>query len=327
MAQPGWYNTNRNRSYPFLAKSVDRPSSGPLTLLNLPDGVLVDAGFRLGVHAGFDAGKHSVYLARIRRHNDVFYFDFECDAPELFGVPITFTRRLIDVDYLTEFANSEQAGFSLSSISSTGCGEPLWSGFLVSGNMETLSLFLTGDGVIERSANAATIEPGLIQNLGGSYVTSINIANDDRTRATVPAGCPEVNWPYPTDVIFVNARCLLGEIWLKAGYNATVRQSNQENSLTLVAGAGEGAGQPCTEVPLFPGESPPSGSNLLAGGPQCNQTVRSINGIGGQIFNLFGGPGVTVSSVPEQNRVVVDVSMSGLALCFDSISHVSEQLA
>lgn len=329
MARSGWFNDNRNRSFPFLHRTVGEPADGPLTLLQLPDDIVIDAGFVMGSKSRFHQGEHAVYLSKIRRVSDTFFFEFESDAPELLGVPLIFTRHVGDEDYLTEHTDTGDAGLSESGSTSgvlDSCEEPLWSGYMVSGNMASLELFLPGNGEVSRSGSAATVEPALVHSLAGAYVNSLNIANDDRTRVTATEGCDEVAWPYDTGVIFVNQRCLVGEIIFKAGYNATVRQSNQENSITLGAAVGEGEGQPCGEVKLFDAEVPPAGSNLLAGGPQCNEVLRSINGQGGRLFNLIAKTGVTITSLPEENRLVVDINMSGLALCFDDLSQVSESV-
>jgi hypothetical protein len=326
MARQGWYGENRNRAYPFLEGTVGRPDSGPLTLLNLADDVVVDAGFVLGPQSRFATG-HTVHLARVRRSGGTFTLEFESDAPELFGVPLAFTRRAGGPDYEAEFADSGQAGMSDSSRSgsdsSSFCAEPLWGGFLVTGAAAALELLLPANGTVERGNGGAVVEPALLQNLAGAYVTSVALANDDRTRVEAPAGCDDVVFPYDTGAVRVRARCLRGALLVKPGYNAAVRQNAQANSLTFYAAVGAGEGRPCAEVPLFDAEVPPEGSGLLAGGPRCNETLRSINGVGGRQFSLSAGPGVTVTAVPEEHKVVVSVDMSGLALCYD-VSQVSE---
>lgn len=313
MATPAWYNTNANRSYPFRNDAAD-----------LPDGVVVDAGFTAGTRAGFNVDEHSVYLARIRRQADLFFFDFESDAPELYGAVLTFTRHLTDPAYRVEFADSGQAGQSDSSLSYSGeaCEEPLWSGFLVSGNMTDLDTFLPS-GTADLGPTAAGIEPALIQTLARAAVTKLALANDDRGRVTAPDGCLDVVFPYDTGSVYPTAECLRGAIRFRPGYNATVRQSVAGNSITFGAAVGAGAGEPCDEVPLFDGEVAPDGSTLLEGGPRCNEVLRSVNGLGGRMLSIVGGTGVTVTSVPNTSTVVVAVDMTGLALCFDA-SQVSE---
>jgi hypothetical protein len=36
MAEPNWYNVNRNRGFPFLRGSTGRPADGPLSVGQLP---------------------------------------------------------------------------------------------------------------------------------------------------------------------------------------------------------------------------------------------------------------------------------------------------
>ncbi len=95
------------------------------------------------------------------------------------------------------------------------------------------------------------------------------------------------------------------------------------NGIILLAGVGLGEGEPCYEVQLFPTEIPPDGSILLEGGPSCDQTLRSFNGVGGSLFNLIAGNGVTITSVSEDNRLIIDVNLSGLAVKYQ-VSAVSE---
>lgn len=313
MSEPGFYNSNTGRSYPFLRGQTGRPEQGPLTLAQLPPPAVVDAGFILGAGSGFDASAHQVQLVAVRRHGDLFTFEFACSAPALYGVPLVFTRHADDVDYLLEYADSGMLGVSGSSQSGQAdeCEEPLWSGFMVSGPLASLGLFLAGDGEV---TGTAAVEPALVQNLAGGYVTRLALANDDRTRTTAPAGCPPVVWPYETGVVHVAGRCLVGDIAFRAGFNAVVRQGLADNSITLAAAVGAGEGEPCDQVRLFPGEEPPEGSSLLEGGPRCNETLRSINGVGGRLFLISAGTGVTVTSVPVENRVVIDVNLGGLAV-------------
>ena len=327
MAAPSWYTQNANRAYPFLKGTVHMPDNGPLTLLNVSNELVVDAGFVVGPKSGFETGTHSVYLARIRRSGSYFYFDFESDAPALYGIPLTFSRHVDGPDYALEYVDSGELGLSATSLSGSGsfiremCDEPLWSGFLVSGKMEALKLLLPGNGVVYRANGACTLEPALVQNLARSFVTQLALANDDRTRVAASDDCPEVVFPYPTDVVHTNDLCLVGDLVFKPGFNAYIRQGR--NMITLGAGVGMGEGEPCEEVKLFPTERPPEGSDLLEGGPRCNETVRSINGVGGRLFNLIAGTGVVITSVPEEHKVIIDVNLSGLAIQFN-VSAVSE---
>lgn len=318
MPSPPWFNENENRAYPFTVRSVDQPPSGPTTVLNLPDALVVDCGFVAGPLSRFETKDHSVYLARVSRTGSVFSLEFQSNAPALLGTPLVFTRDVSDPDYSTSFEDSGFEGFSQSSLSDsqTGrpCDEPLWSGFLVTGKMSEFALLLPSNGTIDRGTGGGVVEPALVQNLSESVVTRLAIANDDRTRAEAPPGCDAVVYPYPTGLIYVNADCVVGDVAFKPGFNSVVTQSLGDNSITLGAGVGRGEGEPCDTIPLFPGESPPDGSTLVEGGPRCNETIRSINGLGGPQVSIFAGAGVTVTPLPNENKLIIDVTLSGLAI-------------
>jgi hypothetical protein len=340
MAKIDWYNDNANRSYPFIRETVDqRPLAVPPTIENLPDGVIVDCGFLMGLQSGFDHALHDVFLQEIRREGTTFIYEFASDAPGIAGQPLLFSREVGSEDYQIEHADnfdipvvSESASVSVSDSASAEPGEedcppePLWSGFLVTGQMEVLEALLAPGESIERIDIGGTIEPALIQSLVDSYIDSFNLGNNDRTRVDAPEGCPPVEWPHPIDQIFVNRACLRGPVRLKPGFNTDIIQRTLTNELTIGASVGAGEGEPCEQVPLFDGESPPVGgeSQLFEGGPLCNETVKSINGIGGRLMTLNPGRGVTITPDPESNRLVVDVNMLGLAVCF--VSEESEGL-
>lgn len=318
MATVNWYNENLNRAYPFVRGTAGMPLSGPLTLLNLPDAAVVDAGFVVGPKTDFVAGQHEVFLLSLQRQGSLFFFTFASTAPSMAGVHLVFTRHVTDPDFSLQYADSGSEGLSAASLSGSHsviveeCNEPVWSGFMVSGKMASLELLLPVDGVLANPGGACTVEPALVQNLSLSFVTQFAVANDDRVRATAPDGCPPLVFPYPTGGTYVNDRCLLGAIYFTPGYNATIRQT--ANGITFGAGVGQGAGQPCNEVKLFANERAPAGSVLLEGGPQCNEVLRSFNGVGGRIYNIVGGNGVSVEAIPAQHTVVIDISLQGLAL-------------
>lgn len=317
MPSPSWFNENENRAYPL------RLADG-----NPPEPLLVDAGFVAYAKSRFETATHSVRLLAVRRQGSYFYLDFGSDAPELYGTNLTFSRHVSDGDFVSEFVDSGTAGLSTSSESGSRsaseenrdlCDEPLWSGFVVTGRMAAFETLLPADGEV---SYAAAVEPALVQNLAESFVSKFAVANADRTRVSPTEGCD--GDAIDDSVIHVHRYCVVGDVVLVPGYNANVRQSTQDNSITLGAAVGDGEGQPCDTVPLYRGEQPPPGSSLLEGGPRCNETVRSVNGVGGPQLNLFAGRGVTITSEPDDNRVIINVNMSGLALCFDSISERSE---
>jgi hypothetical protein len=323
MPASDWYDMNTQRAYPFVRGTVRLPESGPLTLANLADDVVADAGFVVGPRSGFETGVHSVYLSKVRRTGDFFYLEFSSDAPGLASTPLVFTRSVDDNDYKLEYADSGTMGLSDVSDSASGsaslsCDEPLWYGFLVHGRTAALESLLAGDGAVDRGHGSSIVEPALVQNLALSQVTRFILANDDRTRVSAPAGCEETVFPYQTDVTRVYAECVVGDVVFKPGYNCGMRVNAELGSLTFLASVGAGEGEPCDQVRLFADETPPAGSNLLEGGLRCNEVLRSINGVGGRQFTIEAGPGVTISARPEDNVLVVAANMSGLAVCDSS---------
>jgi hypothetical protein len=337
MGKIGWYNDNANRSYPFVKGTVDaQPPAVPKTIADLPDGIIVDAGFLMGLKSAFDHELHEAYLHEIRREGSMFFLEFRSDAPGLFERPLIFTREVGDPDYQLEFVDNlnepvtseSESGFSASG-SGEPCGpEPLWSGFVVTGKLSALEELLPADDAVVRLATTdGLIEPALIQSLVQSYVDSLSVANNDRTRVTAAENCDEVTWPHPTDIVFVRDECVRGDVRLKAGFNAVIQQNPFDNLITIGAITGAGEGEVCEQVPLFDGESPPDDSVLLEGGPLCNEAVRSINGVGGRLLDIMAGLGAVVTPDPENNKVIVNMDMTGLALCFVSdVSEVSESI-
>lgn len=303
MSTPSWYNENENRAYPFVP-------GGRLP----PPGLVVDAGFVAGPKSRFETGRHAVRLTAVRRLGRTFYLDFAGDAPELFGVTLTFARPADAADFSVVSADSGMTGLSASSLSGGDddrpqeCDEPLWWGYLVTGRSAAFAGLLPADG---RADFDAVIEPALVQNLAGAYVVKFGVANDDRTRVTPPDGCGPAVPSRPTP--YVVANCVVGDVVFVPGHNAVVRQNPVDRSVVFGAAVGAGAGEPCGPVPLYPGESPPPGSSLLEGGPRCDETVRAVNGLGGPQVTIVAGPGVTVTPRPEEHKVIVHVHLSGVA--------------
>lgn len=346
MGRPGLYNDNINRAYPFIRETVDNKTLDPAVVIEaLPDDIIADAGFMMGLSSGFEAGSHSVYLKEIHRNGSLFYFVFESDAPLLFGHPLVFVRDLADEDYTLTYQDeadspalpSSDSSASVSASDSSASAsedcppEPLWTGFLVTGRLASLAAILSSGNSLVRSDDGGVIEPALIHNVAGSYVSSFNLANQDRTRVDAPTGCPPIDYGFENgdDVLFVNCRCLRGNVRIKAGYNAFVRQETFDNAIEIGAAVGAGEGEPCESVLLFEDETPPEGTSTPEGSFLCNEVLRAINGVGGKNFNLTAGLGVTISEDVEDNRVIIDVNQNRLAVCLaeeDVSESVSESL-
>lgn len=338
MALPNFFNENINRSFPFQRATVgvDTPTSGTVTMLQLPDNFIADCGFILGPESGFIDGTHSVFLHKISRINSsIVEYEFHSDAPNLADSFLLFRRDITDPIYQTEFVESDvpfyapvSQSLSLSiSVPIVTCGEPYWSGYLVTGPMEEVASRLSiGETIVRSGSNEAIVEPALIQNLNQSQVVSLNIANADRTRALRPANCPPNSWTFPTGYIYTTQECIQGDLRLQSGYNMQITQNSFTNTIQFAARLKAGLGEPCEEIKLFPQEDPPIGAanNLLAGDHYCNETLRSINGLQGPSLNLIAGVGVSMLPNTVTSTLIVNINLKDLQTC--SYATVSETL-
>lgn len=335
------------------ASSVSAPSSSSaaaVPLYDLPSELIVDFGAIMGVASDYsDARGDFVYLYRLRRAGDYVLFEFRTTADSAKMQSLYFVRSLNDPEFKQDWAESQdnQSGdptfpFSLSSssvsasVSSSatfcdretvcdaptrwkcggpGCQEPRWEGFLITGRFEALADMLADGDELVFAIGLWAIEPARVQNLNKSFVQSINIANRDRARHTPPPGCGSSASAY-AEVMYVNRLCMQGDIAFKEGFNCLIRQDNNNNTLTFNGQVGAGAGEPCEEVPLYPGETAPADSRYLGGGPACDETIRTVNGKGGPTLRLLGGPGVRVYDSPtDPSTVFVDANLNTFAVC------------
>lgn len=328
MARANWFNENRGRTFPFLqhlqellevSETTAVISPGVFSMSLLPNSAVVDFGATMGTQAFFEEGVHRVYLFEVRREATTFAFEFRSTAPGLVSKPLIFRRSIISDDYETEYvetATEEDVSHS-GTVSESQCVEDsIWQAYMVSGTMVDLAAVLTATGEkLQGDTDDVIVEPALVRNLLGQYARSFNLANADRSRAQNPSDCVALSWPFVLAPIYVNHECIIGTIRLKEGFNTLIDQDNVGNSLTINAAVGGGAGEPCAEVPLFAAEAPPVGGSLLSGGPDCNDVIRSINGVGGQVLRMIGGQGIVITSEPSRHRVIVDVNMSNLKIC------------
>ena len=300
MAAPPFYNSNANRAYPFVYGTSF-----------VPDATIVACGFMLGPLSGFDASVDDVALVEVSRVADTLSFKFACTAPGLASRDIVFTRDVSDPPYSCSYTDD---GENPTKPAINGCGvADGMQGYLVTGDLTPVIDALTQAGV--SLTGNAVVEPCLLIDMSQAYVTAVHLANGDRTRYETPAGCRNQCWPFTPSPLYVRAACLTGAVRFVEGYNVAIRQSLSGSSITFDAVIGGGDGEPCSQVPLFPGELPPDDSVLLDGGPGCGEVFRSINGQGGRVMSIEGDLGVSVSSRPDSHKIVVDVTTNGLAVC------------
>ncbi len=319
MARDGFYDENRGRGYPLLAGLVGdaAPGPNPGTLNYLPLPVLIDFGCIMGLDSQFVEDEDSVYLYRVSRSGSIFRLEFRSTAAGLVGASLIF-RRTLDADkFAVEYVDDENDDSDDSDNSDSPCvDEPLWSGFLVTGDLTELAELLA-DGQQLLGGSTYLVEPALVRSLVDGYLRSISVANAERTRAESPEGCRPPCWPFALAEHYVYRRCLQGPIRFQDGYNSVIRVDAGRNTIEFAAGEGAGAGVPCEEVPLYPQEAAPQGSELLTGGPRCNEVVRSVNGLGGPRLNIEAGNGVSLLVLPTQHRIKIGVNFNDTPGCND----------
>jgi hypothetical protein len=309
MPRPGFYNDNMNRSYPFIDGQTQ----------TLPDYAVCDFGCILYAGSGFVSGTHSIVLSAVRKLPAHIVFEFTSDAPGLAGRKLYFTRELTAERYLTELVHTTRDEDDEPETFPND--HPVWTGYLVTGDMPQLATLLESlGGAIETEI---PIEPSLIQNLCGSYASSISLLNTERTRADVPNGCRELCWSFERSEYYPVGEYLVGPLLFKEGYNAEVRLDTSRNTVKIEARVGAGAGVVQEQVRITPDEEPPEGRSTLDGALACDEVVRSICGVGRRFFQIDGRRGVVVTSVPSEHKIVIDVRMNQLAKCPDEFEQSS----
>ena len=325
--KPGFYNNNLSRFYPFIVRDEVR----------LPNYAIVGFGSTMLAGTEYVEGTDTVTLKCIRLVGDDFEFIFECSADGLDGKQLIFQRSVTDADYYTQFTR-EQDSLTDEDIEDDStpahvapeddpdvCGDdPIWEGFLVTGDLSDLKAWLNANHSIGDMAvyqpdaeDRETVEPALIQNLADQQIRKIGIANKERTRSERSSDCRPYCWPFTLDDVYVVRDCLDGHVRVEDGFNIAWQQSALDNSLTIDARVGSGLGEVYDELPVFPGEEAPIGASTLSGSLLCCEVVRSVNGVGNRVFQLEEGPGTRITSIPEQNRVIVDIDLNSLAICPD----------
>lgn len=324
MANPGFLNDNQFRDYPFLTRldplsQADYPSE-PLPLQALPPSAIVDAGAIMYAGSQF-AAEHRVYLCAISRDGDNLYYDLRSDAPGAENTRCLFQRQVTAAECLTEWV--EASFLDGSATDSAACdGIPNWEAFLSTGRCDELAALLSDGEAVTFPFGLWTLEPSRVQNLAGTYVQTLNLANFPRHTASPPIDClTGSESAAPTDP-YTNAICMTGNIAFREGFNANIRQERGTSTIWLGAARGAGAGEPCEEVPLFESEPTPADSRFLTGGPGCDEILTAINGVGGRDLVLRAGPGFRIYADPDiPHALVIDRSLQDFAVC---AAHESE---
>ena len=280
MAYADFYNCNANRKYPFVKHSNGRIY---FTGMDLPDYVILDAGFTLNSTVTYDPTADVVQLKSIVWTTLEITFTFEVTDGPLF----VFTRSVTDVSGATEYVEAAD---------NQGVG------FLITGDMAKFKDTLSAAGSM--TSNSAILEPTTVVEMGGQRLQSVNVANLERY--TVDNCCVEEATEYNDTTAHTVAAGLIGDIKFKAGHNARVSVDTTSKVLTIYPEQGAGEGEPCTELLRWPEEELPEDSLVYSDGATCGELIYRINASSPSdagIFLLTGGSGIQVVSFPAENRI------------------------
>jgi len=323
MPNPGWYNDNQFRDWPFITRlqpiGTDfehLSSSSDAPVVDLPHSAIVDFVAIMEIDAEYteEAG-HFIYLYSIERAGTTFTFTFRSNAPETGNYEVQFERDLTDPEFLMDWAEAVQ--LSAEPTDSLACGdEPRWKAFLVTGNLVELGTEISSGETVTYAKGLWQVEPSRVQSLKDSYLRGVNLGNLPRTQVTLPPGCSE-SGSAAIEEPYIDATCLAGDIKWTEGFNCSIRQDAGENAIVIGAGVGSGEGEPCEEVSLFAGESPPQlYSPYLSGGPGCGDILKTLNGVGGRRITIKAGQGFRVFADPvNSNTLILDKALDDFALC------------
>lgn len=314
-ANTGFLNDNLYRAYPLqhspalmtqVADDLDE------TEVELPTNVIVDFGSLLGAAIEYDPAEHVVYLESITRPSGPLIFTFRCTATDDEDYELVFHRAVTASEFTTD--NVECSPPHTPSCSDDD-GGGFWDGFLVTGQLAELLVLVPVGYSLQGSPETTAVEPGVILSCRQRFVRSVNLANATRVMDENPVGCdgPAVE----AQTIKQVGLCLTGPLRLKAGFNTNLSQDGSDNSFTIGAAIGAGAGEPCDvsgDIPYYPEEERPAGSGFYSGGPACSELINTINGVAGPDIALRAGPGITISRA-DGNVLNVAIDLHDLQIC------------
>lgn len=324
MANPGFYNDNQYRDYPFISRitplSLEGWESSSAQAFNeLPQSLIVDFGAIIRPAAEFDSATDYVQLQSIQRVSTALLFTFALSSMSS-TYAITFSIPAISTqEFNTVWEDS--IALLVNPADSLACDEsPVWSAYLVTSNTAQLLDILSDGETVFFDAGLWQILPARIQNLIGTQLQALAISNISRTRVTSAIECETEDPPETPElpVAHLVATCITGGIAFHEGYNCGIRYDSRANAIVMSASPGIGAGQPCEEVIGYPGETKPDGSQYYSGGPACTEIVRSINGASAADLRIQAGAGFSVVAASDlQNTLVIERLLNAFIVCTD----------
>lgn len=297
MARDGFLVENLGRSYPFILQDETGTGKGSGTM-PLPESSLADLNILISPLTSFNPVSDTITLSDVSRLVDgSFQFTISCDAGDLVGQDLVFSVPDTSARFQVFFT-----------------GNTLWEGHLTIGDLTELIAQMAANSSLTAGANPPIAEPGVVTHNVAS-VRRIMLANKDRTRHVKPASC-EGSSSSSSDggvrKVISRNYIFTGDVSFIDGFNASARQLAQ--SIAIEAKVGAGAGEPCDDITIYDGEDPPDGKTTLDGGDRCSEIISSINGLTGRTIRVQSGQGVRVYPGGD-NELVVDVDLSGMAVC------------
>ena len=322
MANPGFFNANQHRDYPFAPRvsplrEDEWSSSASMAAVELPQECIVDFGAIIRPSAEFVTGSDFVYLRSVSRSGDVLYITLAAsNLPRAYAITFAVDTATTP-EFYTQWQDSDVPAVETVLVE---CDEaPVWSAYLVTGDLspwleqledgDTL-IFVTGLWQIMRSR---------LQNLAGTQVQSVTIANIPRAVATTAGECsPESVAATDPQVARLVYNCMVGDIKLHEGFNCGMRYDLRDNAIVISASPGAGAGVVCEDFPSYPEEEKPAGSPYYSGGPACRDIVKYINGASATDFKITAGAGFTITAdTNTPNTLIIERSLNASVICAD----------
>lgn len=310
MSQSEFYVANLGRAFPF----VDHEDTSLFP-------ILVDCRVTLRPATSYVHGTHRVYLhafgtlsasqATALGVSAGAFVVFTSDAPGMTGLALL--GALADAERFGEVALSVRNKNDLQSVlddeapvnEAVSINSTLASGWAAIGNASAFPADVQySDLYLEPTSVFAT--PEVDAGLG-----TTRVYNQRLTSWSPPAGCehvnPVINVSDPYQLV---CEIIDESVELKGGKQVRLDQLTSYNQLVVSAngGAGDG-GALCTPIPLAPGVFDYDTA------PQCNEVLRTINGVSGPFIDIGSFTGVSVQPHPELNRIVIDIGGKDVSTC------------
>lgn len=321
MANPGFFNANQYRDYPFAPRvspvnEEGWSSSASMSATELPQACIVDFGAILRPSAAF-TGTDVVYLRSVSRTGTVLNITFAVsNLPRAYSITFTIDTATAR-EFYTQWQDSDS--IAVSGVLSECDNSPAWSAYLVTGDLSAWLEQLNDGETLFFVTGLWQIMQARLQNLAGTQVQSVTIANVPRLTVSQSAGCTSGSEAAAElQVAKLVYNCMVGDIKLHEGFNCGMRYDLRDNAVVISASPGAGAGAVCEDFPVYPEEEKPAGSPYYSGGPACSDIVRYINGASAADLKITAGPGFTVTADADTpNTLIIERSLDASIICAD----------